>query len=221
RRVLFRSVDIGTAEERDEQREPYTQQQPHEEHGHREREARPRALANAVDDRRIVGVALAEVEGQHAAKVVDQHVVGGLGQRGPLGLVVAVALLPLLDHLDAHLFAQRAASDVVRLGDREKEEKQQKQHTEDGDDAVAQSSENVGEHACYSYCRSLKKVMTPGTMATTNTSPIKNAGHSTGVFHSLRFLSRSTGSMSRYLNEGSDNPAGLTFFTQEWTSAYS
>src|SRR2546423_14162 len=80
--------------------------------------ASPQPLAQAAGDRAVIGVAAAEIEGEHAAIVLEQQRVGvALGVGGlhvdEEGLVVAVVLLPLRVDLRARALAHRLAGDVV------------------------------------------------------------------------------------------------------------
>ena len=182
-----RPIDIGLAEVGDEEREGQRYRKAEHEEGNRERQTGKGAGANALRDRHAVGIALAEIEAQHPREVVVEQGVGeGGGSALPrppaltppiTRLVVAVVLEPLLDHLRARLVADGALGDVAGISDLKEEQEQDQQHPQHREDPLKQPADQIGTHV---YCRSRKKVTTPGTTRATQRPANAYAGQRIG-----------------------------------------
>jgi hypothetical protein len=78
--------------------------------------------------------------------VLDEQVVGHVTRARQARLVVAVVLLPLLDHVRHGLVADGAARDVVRVGYAEEQHEQEEQHAQHYQAAEERAPYDVSQH---------------------------------------------------------------------------
>ena len=102
---------------------------------------------------RVVCIAAAEIEGEHAPEVLEQKRVRiaprigsrvrAVEQQRP---VVAVVFLPLHVDVGPGLLAHGFAGDVVRVRHGEEEDEEQEQHAQHGHRPIGQTADEIGGH---------------------------------------------------------------------------
>ncbi len=144
-------IERRSAEERHPQREADAHGEAHQEHRHRERQARTHPLADLGADIALV-LGGAEIEHEQADGLLVEDGFGQLLQSGRFfidqqGLVVSPFRLPFVDRLGSHaLGAELHARHVVGRVDDEEQRKRKEVHADQDGHGVQHASDDVGEH---------------------------------------------------------------------------